>query len=362
MEKIFEQFSYITLSALNEKHGVYLIQKNGENFVGKILTVYNVEVYEYLKNHLINNTPRIIEYFEQEINEQKVLLVVEEYIEGNDLSEILAKGVLDESEVIRIIKELLLIVERFHQAVPPIIHRDIKPSNIIINKNGKVNLLDMNAAKRQDKNQYQDTRLIGTAGYAAPEQYGFSASDVRTDIYSIGVLMNVMLTGKFPVERSYEGELGEIISKCTKLEPNERYQNTKELLLKLIGYEKTRKNIKPKKTKKKFYRALPPGFRKLNPVSIIFSTLGYAFMFAIGFSMEVTNSSGMIETWCSKISFMLSCIAVILFSANYLEIQNKLHITDIKNIVLRIIVIILIDCFLIFLIVLLSIIIRDILL
>ncbi len=362
MTEIFEQFSYITLSALNEKHGVYLLKKGEGLFVGKILTVYNVEVYEYLKNHLINNTPKIIEYFEQEINEQKVLLVVEEYIEGQDLCQKLAEGVLDEEETIRIIKELLLIVECFHQAVPPIIHRDIKPSNIIISENGKVNLLDMNAAKRQDENKYQDTQLIGTAGYAAPEQYGFSASDIRTDIYSIGVLMNVMLTGKFPGEKSYVGELGEIISKCTKLEPNERYQNTKELLLKLIGYEKTRKNIKPEKTKRKFYKWLPPGFRKLNPVSIIFSTIGYALIFALGFTMEVTNSSGMIETWSSRISFMLSCIAVILFSANYLDIQKKLHVTDIKNVVLRIILIILIDCFLIFLIVLLSVILRDILL
>ncbi len=361
MSKIFEQFSYEYVEALNAKHGVYLLKKDEKLFVGKILTVYNIDIYKYLKEHSINNTPKIIEYYEQEINEQKVLVVIEEYIEGQDLSEKLVEGVIDENDTIRIVKELLVIVERFHQATPPIIHRDIKPSNIIINDNGEVNLLDMNAAKRQDENQYRDTQLIGTAGYAAPEQYGFSASDIRTDIYSIGVLMNVMLTGKFPVEKIYDGELGEIISKCTKLEPNERYQNTKELLLKLIGYEKTRKNIKPEKPKRKFYRALPPGFRKLNPVSIIFSTLGYALMFAVGFTMEVTNSSGMIETWFSRISFMLSCIVVILFSANYLDVQKKLHIKDIKNIVLRIILIILIDCFLIFLIVLLAVIIRDIL-
>ncbi len=364
MTEIFEQFSYEYVEALNEKHGVYLLEKEKKLFVGKILTVYNVEVYQYLKNHSINNTPKIIEYYEQEINGQKVLIVIEEYIEGQDLNKKLEEGVLGENETIKIIKELLLIVERFHQAAPPIIHRDIKPSNIIINSNGKVNLLDMNAAKRQDENQYQDTQLIGTAGYAAPEQYGFSASDIRTDIYSIGVLMNVMLTGKFPIEKTYEGRLGEIISKCTKLEPSGRYQNTKELLFELIGYEKINKvqKTKEKEKEKKFYKGLPPGFRKLNPVSIIFSTIGYALIFALGFTMEVTNSSGMIETWLSRISFMLSCIAVILFSANYLDIQKKLHVTDTKNVVLRIILIILIDFFLIFLIVLLSVILRDILL
>lgn len=356
MDELFRQFSYESIRALNEKHGVYLLEKDGRNFVGKILTVYNTDVYRYLKNNFIKNTPKIIEYQELTINEQNVLLVVEEYIEGLTLSDRLSEGTISEDETIRIIQELLVIVEHFHQAVPPIIHRDIKPSNIILDENGKVHLLDMNAAKRQDESQYQDTQLIGTAGYAAPEQYGFSASDVRTDIYSIGVLMNVMLTGKFPIEKSYDGKLGEIISKCTKLEPSERYQNTKELFYELINFEKTRDVRKEQKhkTKEKFIRGLPPGFRKLNPLSIVLSSMGYVFIFAIGLSMEIIDSKSMAETWCGRISFIVSCLVVILFSANYLNILDTLRIKKIKNIFLRIIVIAAIDFLAVFIVVILS--------
>lgn len=358
MDGLFRQFSYENIRALNENHGVYLLEKDGEHFVGKILTVYNTDVYKYLKNNFIKNTPKIIEYHELTINEQNVLVVIEEYIEGQTLSDRLSKETISEDETLRIIQELLVIVEHFHQAVPPIIHRDIKPSNIILDENGKVHLLDMNAAKRQNESQYRDTQLIGTAGYAAPEQYGFSASDVRTDIYSIGVLMNVMLTGKFPIEKIYDGELGKIINKCTKLEPDERYQSAKELIFRLIDFEKTKdvQKIQNPKKEEKFIRGLPPGYRKLNPISIVFSTIGYAFMFAIGFSLEVQNSNSMVETWFSRISFMIACIVVILFSADYLDIQKKLHIKDIKNIFLRIILIVLIDCFAIFMVALIAVI------
>ena len=86
--------------------------------------------------------------------------------------------------------------ERRNQSfTPPIVHRDIKPSNIILTEDGRIVLIDLNAARLNDKNRSHDTQLIGTAGFAAPEQYGFAASSPRADLYAAGILMRVLLTG-----------------------------------------------------------------------------------------------------------------------------------------------------------------------
>lgn len=86
--------------------------------------------------------------------------------------------------------------ERRNQSfTPPIVHRDIKPSNIILTEDGRIVLIDLNAARLDDKNRSHDTQLIGTAGFAAPEQYGFAASSPRADLYAAGILTRVLLTG-----------------------------------------------------------------------------------------------------------------------------------------------------------------------
>lgn len=84
---------------------------------------------------------------------------------------------------------------RNQSSTPPIVHRDIKPSNIILTEDGRIVLIDLNAARLDDKNRSHDTQLIGTAGFAAPEQYGFAASSPRADLYAAGILMRMLLTG-----------------------------------------------------------------------------------------------------------------------------------------------------------------------
>lgn len=79
----------------------------------------------------------------------------------------------------------------------------------------------------------KDTRTVGTIGYAAPEQYGEAQSDARTDIYGLGIMMNVMLTGKHPVNEMAAGKMGNIIEKCIMVNPNKRYKNVMEVKEKL---------------------------------------------------------------------------------------------------------------------------------
>ena len=79
----------------------------------------------------------------------------------------------------------------------------------------------------------KDTVIMGTVGYASPEQLGVTQSDARTDIYAAGVLLNVMLTGKHPTEAFARGRIGRIVRKCTALNPADRYQSAEELSAKL---------------------------------------------------------------------------------------------------------------------------------
>ena len=74
---------------------------------------------------------------------------------------------------------------------------------------------------------------MGTVGYAAPEQLGLSQSDARADIYAAGVLLNVMLTGKHPTEVVVPGHAGQIVRKCTAINPDDRYQSAEKLSIAL---------------------------------------------------------------------------------------------------------------------------------
>lgn len=164
-------------------------------------------------------------------------LYIEEYIEGSSLSEHLREGTFEPFEAARIVRDLCCILNELHTQRQPIIHRDIKPSNIMIAKSGEVVLLDMNVAKWYNSEENEDTRLLGTRNYAAPEQvgYGMKASSNKTDIYAVGILLNVMLTGKFPKEKPAQGKLWNVIERCISLDANSRYR-ADELIERLDNY------------------------------------------------------------------------------------------------------------------------------
>ena len=109
-----------------------------------------------------------------------------------------------------------------------IIHRDVKPENVIVEMSGRVVLIDLNAS-RIESNASKDTVIMGTVGYASPEQLGLVQTDARADIYALGVLYNVMLTDQHPSVTIASGKAGRIVRKCTAVNPNERYQTATEL-------------------------------------------------------------------------------------------------------------------------------------
>lgn len=214
---------YSDVRTINNREDVMLVINLEDNrvYVKKILSVYDSSIYKYIIEHPIDYMPRVYSAFESNNN----LIVIEEYIEGMTLLECMGEETFELNMAISIAKKICYIVKKLHTCANPIIHRDIKPSNIIIRPDGEVYLLDMNVAKWYKADEIEDTMLLGTQYYAAPEQlgYGFSASSEKSDIYAIGVLINVMLTGKYPKEKKADGKIWNVIEKCISLEPADRY-------------------------------------------------------------------------------------------------------------------------------------------
>ncbi|MCC8049293.1 MAG: serine/threonine protein kinase [Clostridiales bacterium] len=342
-------------------HGICLVQHSltGKFYVQKRLTVYNAEVYQALLAHPVPDTPRIFELAEDE----GILTVIEEYLPGNSLQELLdEKGSLLEPQVIDIISQLLVIVSGLHHASPAIIHRDIKPSNVILTGDGIVKLLDFNAAKFVSDSKSRDTVLLGTSGFAAPEQYGFAPSGVQTDLYSIGVLMNVLLNGSLPSERLADGRLSTIIAKCTQIDPHNRYTDAEELLAALekipadvkeksaaaADREQPAKNGRPihvcraQERPYTWKRFLPPGFRSGSAAHMIIALLGYLLLFYCGLDLTVETDS-FAEVVLNRFAFCLSGLGIIFFSCNYLDVQSHLPLTRSPNRLIRTFGIILYD-------------------
>lgn len=181
------------------------------------------EVYEILRTLSHPNIANVYEAFKSETG----VTVLEEYVDGQTVGEYLLDNLYAPSGVKAIITSLCDALNFLHSN--KIIHKDIKPENVMIDNNGNVKLIDFDAARIYKPYRSEDTKILGTTGYAAPEQYGLNQTDERTDIYAIGVLMNVMLTCEPPQKKLYNGKLKKVIVKCTQMIPDNRYQSIDEL-------------------------------------------------------------------------------------------------------------------------------------
>lgn len=155
----------------------------------------------------------------------------EEYLDGQLLSDLLRQRLLTTAQATAVTWELCRALQTLHNL--GLIHRDLKPENILLTQQGRVVLLDLDAAALISGDPDTNTLLLGTAGYAAPEQFGFSRCDVRTDIFALGVCLNVMLTGEHPSVRVAGGRLGRVIQRCIHTTADRRYPNIQALTAQL---------------------------------------------------------------------------------------------------------------------------------
>lgn len=173
-------------------------------------------VYEGLCAVRCENLPLIYDVIEADDGQ----IVLEEYIDGLDLAQAMESGKYRYKGVKKVMKGICFALEVLHGQ--GYVHRDIKPENVLVTTEGRVVLIDFNAS-RQIVGSRRDTEILGTVGYAAPEQMGITESDRRTDVYALGVLMNVLLTGCHPSKRLAKGRAGRIVRKCTAVNPDDRY-------------------------------------------------------------------------------------------------------------------------------------------
>ena len=356
---------YRELTVLDEKKNIVLVQdiRNSELCVKKTIDIYSRDVYEQLASVRIEGVPAVKEC----VADEGKLIVVEEYVQGRSLKQVLdEQGLLNEEQAYDIAVQLADILVRLHQLEPAIVHRDIKPSNIIIEKNGHVNLIDFNAARHVNADKNEDTRMLGTVYFAAPEQFGFGQSDERTDIYGLGATINYIMTGDKPGAGIAECRFSDILKKCLMVDAKDRYQSAEELrgVLDMLNYSivqdnrkkaetafgkdntisivRTYRNIRDiivkmyRKYQKRNYdidtswrRYLLPGFRRLNVVYCLIALVWYAVIVWMTITFAVTDSKTGIpvtggELTMYKIAVFVLFMGMTMWFGNYLNIRRKL--------------------------------------
>ena len=233
------------------------------------------------------------------------------------------------------ILEALQTIHSYH-----IIHRDVKPENILISTDGVVKLLDFGIARFQKENQSKDTTILGTAGYASPEQFGFQQTDVRADIYAAGILLNKMLTGKMPGEETdaltvVDENIRKMIQKCTEIDPKNRYesvQQLKEVVERLAGNKGRARNgipfaraIEKSTIKQEEDYSVIPGFRTGKQWKKIVAVCGYAFMIlSIIVALSEVKAVGMFAIFLEAIALALYIVTPFAILTNFARWDRKL--------------------------------------
>ena len=217
---------YDTLHVLNRSpRGTVSVVRHKKSGTRYVFRRYggSGEVYRRLLPVLCPHLPQIMEAAEQDGQ----TAVLEEYVQGDTLAELLMGARLTEREARQVTMQLCQALHVLHSMGA--VHRDVKPENVILRGSDAV-LIDFDAARIYKDESESDTQVLGTTGFAAPEQYGIFQSDERADIFSLGVLLNIMLTGKHPSREMTAGKMGRIVRKCTMTAPEQRYQSARALM------------------------------------------------------------------------------------------------------------------------------------
>ena len=224
LEAIHREYDTVMLIKKSERGEVSLVRHrdSGTRYIFRHFCGSS-EVYRMLLHVSCSNLPKIMEVGEKD----GMTVLLEEYVQGDTLRDILEGGLLTVTEAKQTARQLCSALWVLHSR--GVVHRDVKPDNVIIRGKEAV-LIDFDASRIYKSAIQEDTQILGTTGYAAPEQYGLSQSDGRADIYALGVLLNIMLTGEHPSRKLASGRMGRIVQRCTMVSPEKRYKNILHLM------------------------------------------------------------------------------------------------------------------------------------
>ncbi len=241
---------YDQMERLAGSHGTetFLVRQKGSEqlYVAKC---YNKDLYSavhesnILKSLKHSGLPAFVDEFQND----NAVCIVREYVVGKPLDQYIMENTLSQKDITDICIQLCDILIYLHGQERPIIHRDIKPQNIIVKPDGKISLIDFDIARIYHSDTKSDTQFIGTRDYAPPEQYGFSQTDARTDIYSVGIVLGWLLTCETDAKEVYRkaghNRLIGIYKKCTAFSPEHRFKSAEKLKAALIHSDGKQKTV-----------------------------------------------------------------------------------------------------------------------
>ena len=295
-------------------------------YLKKELPLNNKAIYQQLQQLKNKHIPKIYQLQESDDG----IIVIEEYINAISLEEYCLNHDLNRKEVLEIFKQLCLIVANLHQQKPPIIHRDIKPSNIFY-LHQKIYLFDFDISRNFKDAKKQDTVLLGSVGYASPEQYGFGQSSQQSDIYALGILLNFLFTKTLPNEKLATGVERTVIEKATNLDPKSRYNSVIEMMQAL--------NIDSKEYLIKKLVVDLPGLKNNSVMKKFLAICGYLILIFSCLTTDLTSNGVLltgINLWLNRLIILGIVITIILFAGNYMDIRNSCFFSQSKSLVLKI--------------------------
>lgn len=192
------------------------------------------------------NLPRVYDSFSENARHYLVM----DFIDGQTLEErqrAAGGGALPEQEVLGWARQICAVLSYLHTRTPPIIFRDLKPANIMVTSSGEVKLIDFGIARVFRHGRTQDTQVLGTPGFAPPEQYGKAQTDPRADIYSLGCTLYQLLTGYDPATTPFNlppmqtrnprisPQTQRAIERATQLNRDARYQTVDDFARDLLA-------------------------------------------------------------------------------------------------------------------------------
>lgn len=266
---------------LNKQWAVKEIRKKGNGKNDEIVINSLLAEANLMKNLDHPSLPRIVDIIDNGVT----IYVIMDYIEGESLDKILNEyGAQPEELVINWAKQLCDALSYLHSQKPPIIYRDMKPANVMLKPEGNIKIIDFGIAREYKEQNLADTTVLGTRGYAPPEQYS-GQTDARSDIFALGMTMHHLLTGIDPRKgdsyapvRQWNPELSEgieiIINKCVEPVAENRYQNCEDLLYDLQHPELITKDYKKKQKRKLVAFILSTG------LCLLFLLVGFGSKFA----------------------------------------------------------------------------------
>lgn len=242
---------------LNKQWAVKEIRKKGSGKNDEVIVNSLLAEANLMKRLDHPTLPRIVDIIDKGVT----IYVVMDYIEGESLDKILRDyGPQPEEQVVTWAMQIADALSYLHSQKPPIIYRDMKPANVMLKPEGNIKIIDFGIAREYKEEKLSDTTVLGTKGYAPPEQYS-GQTDARSDIFALGMTMHHLLTGVDPRSgeayasvRQWMPDVSEgveaIVNRCVEPAAENRYQSCAELILDLSNPGVITKGFKSKQKKK----------------------------------------------------------------------------------------------------------------